>query len=289
MFFMLSIIFATILRITANSGLNTLQKGLSKTFSPLNTNFKTYFLLAIFSIPAFLIFYPKTSFETIIWSFIGGFFGALGNAFLIAALKYGELSILGPINSYKAIVGLVFGIILIKEIPHSFSILGIFLILAGSFFIFDTTKEGFSLSLFKRKDIIYRLLALTFSAIEAIFIKKVIILSDITTSFLLWVIFGFIFSFIILKINRKKAFETTCFNKEITPFMALSLLVFIMQYSTNFIFEKIPTAAALSLFQLSNILNVFLGWKIFNEGHLLKKLIGSIIMVIGTVIIIFNR
>ena len=286
---MLTIIFAIILRISANSALNVLQKDLSKTFSPLNTNFKTYFLLAIFCIPLFLIFYPKTTIETIIWAFIGGLFGALGNAFLIAALKYGELSILGPINSYKAIVGLVFGIILINEIPNPFSILGIFLIITGGFIIFDTTKEGLSLSLFKRKDIIDRLLALTFSAIEAIFIKKVIMLSNITASFLLWVIFGFVFSFFILKINHKKAFETTNLKKEITPFIALSLLVFIMQYSTNFVFEKISTAAALSLFQLSNILNVFLGWKLFNETHLLKKLAGSIIMVVGTIIIILNK
>ena len=62
-----------------------------------------------------------------------------------------------------------------------------------------------------------------------------------------------------------------------------------MQFSTNFVFEKIPVAPALSVFQLSNIVNVFLGWKLFNEKHLLKKLTGSIIMVIGAIIIILNR
>ncbi len=62
-----------------------------------------------------------------------------------------------------------------------------------------------------------------------------------------------------------------------------------MQFSTNFVFEKISVAAALSMFQLSSVLNVFLGWKLFNEKHLLKKLIASIIMVIGTIIIISGR
>lgn len=286
---MFSVIFAIFLRISSNSALNALQKELSKTFSPLNTNFKTYFILSLFCIPLLLIFYPQISTETVVWAFIGGLFGALGNAFLIAALKYGELSILGPINSYKAIIGLIFGIILIGEIPDIISIFGIILILFGSYFIFDTTKEGFSFSLFKRKDIIYRFSALIFTAIEAVFIKKVIILTDIACSFLLWAIFGFIFSFIILKINHKKAFYTLNLKKELKPFILLAFLVFIMQFSTNFVFEKIPVAPALSMFQLSNIINVFLGWKLFNEKHLLKKLTGSIIMVLGTVVIILNK
>lgn len=286
---MLSVFFAIFLRITSNSVLNTLQKNLSKTYSPLNTNFKTYFILSLFCAPLFFIFYPQISTETIIWAFIGGFFGALGNAFLIAALKCGELSVLGPINSYKAVIGLIFGMVLIGEIPGYAAIFGIILILFGTYFIFDTAKEGFNLSLFKRKDIIYRFSALIFTAIEAVFIKKVIILTDIACSFLLWVIFGFVFSFIILKINRTKAFEENGLKDNIRPFVLLAFLVFIMQFSTNFVFEKIPVAPALSVFQLSNIVNVFLGWKLFNEKHLLKKLTGSIIMVIGAIIIILNR
>ncbi len=286
---MFSIIFATILRICSNSSLNAIQKNLSKNFSPLNTNFKTYFLLSIFCIPLFFILYPEISADAIFWAFSGGFFGALGNAFLIAALKYGELSVLGPINSYKAIIGLIFSIILIREFPAPASLFGIALILAGSYFIFDTINNKFNFSLFKRKDINYRFLALVFTAIEAVFIKKVIILTDILCSFLLWVIFGFVFSFFILKFNHKKAFYTKNFKDEIIPFAPLALLVFIMQFSTNFVFDKIPVASALSMFQLSNIVNVFIGWKLFNEKHLLKKLIGSIIMITGAIIIIFNK
>jgi len=285
---MFLIAFAAILRIGANSFLNAAQKGLSKAVPPLVTNFKTYLLLSIFCIPLMLVFYPAVSFETLIWAFIGGFFGALGNAFLISALKYGELSVLGPINSYKAIVGLIFGIILIKEIPSPLTLFGIFLILFGTYFIFETSKGGFNFSILKRNDIRLRFCALFFSAIEAVFIKKVIILTDIACSFFLWAIFGFVFSFLLLKVNHIKTFKEKAFKDEFLPFIPLAVLVFIMQYSTNFVFEKIPVAPALSLFQLSNVINVFLGWKLFNEKHLLKKLTGSIIMIIGSIIIIYN-
>lgn len=274
---------AVILRICANSYLNTGQKKLSVHYSSLNVNFKTYLLLSIFALPVFFIMYFKSlNLEIFLWAVIGGVFGALGNAFLISALKNGELSILGPVNSYKAIVGLIFGVFIIKELPNMEAVAGIFLIIFGSYFVFNTTKEGFSLALFKRKDIQHRLYALVFTGLEAVFIKKVIILSDVFCSFLLWVIFGCIFSFLFLKAGKKRV--DMC---NLKPFAGLSALVLIMQLSTNYVFMKLPVAAALSMFQLSNILNVFLGYKIFNEKHLLKKLTGSIIMIIGSIIILY--
>ena len=59
-----------------------------------------------------------------------------------------------------------------------------------------------------------------------------------------------------------------------------------MQYSTNIVFERMNVSYALALFQLSAVLNVILGWKIFKEKDLIKKLAGSIIMVTGAIIII---
>lgn len=282
------IIFAIILRITSNSALNAMQKSLSNAFSPLNTNFKTYFLLSLFCLPLFFIHYfDKINPQLIFLAVTGGIFGTCANAFLISALKHGELSVLAPINSYKAIVGLVFGIILLGEIPDLKAIFGIILIIFGSFIIFDTVEEKCTLALFKRKDIRFRILALIFSAIEAVLIKKTIILSDICCSFYLWAIFGFVFSYILLKINKEKIFSIKHeFKKHIPPFIFLSFLVFLMQFSTNFVFEKIPVASALSLFQLSNILSIFLGYKFFKEKNITKKLVGSIIMILGTVIIL---
>lgn len=287
---LLFLVLAITLRITSNSFLNAFQKDLSKTNHPLNTNFKTYLLLFVFCLPLLAIFYFKTlTFKIFIWALIGGLFGAMGNGFLITALKYGELSVLAPINSYKAIVGLIFGIIILKEVPNFSAILGIILIISGSFIIFETQKEGFSFKLFKRKDVVYRFLALIFSAIEAVFIKKVIILTDVYCSFYLWVIFGFIFSYVLLKINKTAAFKSFNFKKEIQPFIPLCFLVFLMQFSTNIVFEKVSVAIALSLFQLSNIVSIFLGCKFFKEKGILKKLIGSIIMILGSVVVLFSR
>jgi drug/metabolite transporter (DMT)-like permease len=59
-----------------------------------------------------------------------------------------------------------------------------------------------------------------------------------------------------------------------------------MQYSTNFVFANMNVAYALSLFQLSTIVSVFLGVNIFKEKELAKKLIAAIIMILGALCII---
>lgn len=292
--------FLTIIRIFSNSFLNVEQKRLSQRVSSLETNFKTYFILCMFLLPVLLLFYLKSlSAQVLLLALIGGIFGAAGNACLIKALKLGELSILGPVNSYKAIFALIFGVLFLREIPGINTLSGMALIILGSYFVFETSNEGFGGKFFRRKDIQLRMLALILTALEAVFIKKIIILTDAVFSFILWALSGCFFAFVFLKLNKPKTpkapSDKIC-NKTLNKYKNLPLrcflspafLVLIMQMSTNLIFEKIPVSAALSLFQLSNILNVFLGCKLFNEKHLLKKLAGSAIMIIGSAIIILN-
>ena len=61
-----------------------------------------------------------------------------------------------------------------------------------------------------------------------------------------------------------------------------------MQYSTNYVFDKMNVGYALAIFQLSSLVTVFLGYKVFKEENFIKKIIASIVMIIGSVLIIFN-
>lgn len=288
-FVLLSIITAILLRIISNPLGNVIQKQLSQNnVSSLVINFVSYFLLSIFCLLfAFNINWHNLSNSFWFYSVLGGLFGAFGNAFLIKAIQNGELSILGPINSYKSVVGVIFGILLLNEIPGLTGILGIFLIIAGSYFIFDTLQEKFSFSIFARKDILFRILALIFTAIEAVFIKKIIIESSILTSFIIWCWFGAIFSFMILIFSGFKLLRQVKLSH--TPnYLFLILCIGVMQFSTNYAFNKMNVGYALALFQLSSLVSVILGYKIFNEKNIRQKLIGGTIMIIGSVIIILT-
>ena len=275
---MLSLILGIFARIISNSYLNVFQKILTNNAEkPSVINFYTYLGL---SIVGFLISSTEIILtnEITINILIMGFLGALGNYFIIKALSCGELSSLAPINSYKPVVALFFGIILLNEIPNLIEIFAILLIILGTL-ILSNTKFILSKAYF------YRILALIFSGTEAIFIKKVILLSSISTAFFFWAIAGLIFSTIFVLFSKHKLKIS---QPNIKFQLGLIALVGIMQYSTNFVFSKMNVAYALSLFQLSTILSVFLGFNIFQEKDLIRKIIASIIMICGAIILILT-
>jgi drug/metabolite transporter (DMT)-like permease len=287
------ITLAVLLRIFSNPLANVFQKQLSeKGIHPIFFNFLSWLFLAFGCVMTMtFITWPELSQKFWIYAIICGIVGAFGNGFLVKAIEKGELSVLGPINSYKAIVGIIGGIILLGEIPNFWGLLGIALIIFGSYFVLDTTEERFSLALLKRRDIQYRLWALILTAIEAVFIKKVIIETSVTFAFISWCCFGAVFSFLMLFIYRVeiKNESQKIDYKIIRKILALVVCIAIMQYSTNFIFDHMSVGYALSLFQLSVIVSVLFGNRFFNEQDIPKKLTGSAIMIIGSVLIIFMK
>ena len=285
---MLGTVTALILRIFSNPFSNVLQKHLTiNGCKPLSVNFFTYLGLSIFC----LLFFNNVEIinvspEAYKYAILGGIFGVLGNGFLISALEKGDLSLLGPINSYKSVVALFFGIIFLGEIPTAAGIIGIILIIYGSYFVFGTQKEGFSFSLLKRRDIQYRILALIFTAIEAVFIKSVILNSSVLTAFIFWCWFGALFSFIPVILKWQSIVPA---KRDLRELFLLMFTTGIMQWSTNYVFKFMNVSYALALFQLSIILSVVFGWKFFNEKDVKIKLLGSIIMIMGSVFIILFK
>ena len=175
---MIRTIIALFLRIVSNPLANVYQKKICETNSSLICNFYTYFILGILCVPfALKVDWGILPKEFWFYAITAGLLCSVGNACLVKALQIGELSVLGPINSYKSVVGMIIAIFILHEIPSLFGVLGVVLIIWGSWFVFDTQAEGFSLSLFKRKDILLRFTALILMGVEAVLLKKVILLS----------------------------------------------------------------------------------------------------------------
>ncbi|MCQ2754965.1 MAG: DMT family transporter, partial [bacterium] len=150
---------------------------------------------------------------------------------------------------------------------------------------FETTKEGFSLELLKRRDVILRISAMVLAGIEAVFLKKIILMSSFEISFILWCFGGLLFSLLIFLLS-KPTVQATKQTKSWYKFFILALCLGLMQLSTNYVFSKLNVGLSLALFQLSTIVNLFLGYKIFKETDILKKFIGIVIMLIGSVLIL---
>lgn len=290
---MLETIVALVCRILSNPVANALQKQLVQKKSAILINWYSYLFLSLFCL---LVSINSSSNIQIVKEFLtygldfwfyvalAGILCTLGSICLIKALQIGDMSVLGPINSYKSIVGLVFGVILLGEIPSITGLAGVLLIIAGSWFIFDTVDDGFSFKLFLRKDIILRFCALFFTGCEAAVLKKIILMSSVWESFILWCFSGFIFTLLIFLVFNVKIQLLT--KKELIKCFFIALCLGVMQFSTNFVFEKMNVGLALALFQLSTLVSVILGYKIFQEQQILKKVLGSIIMIAGTCLIL---
>lgn len=286
-------LLAVIIRILVNPFSNVLQKQITqKGQHPLFINLATYILLAFISV--FLIYdISIQSLDTEFWiySIAGGITGALGNGFIVKALEKGDLSVLGPINAYKSIVGMLFAFIIIREVPNIWGLMGIGFIIIGSYFVLDTTEEKFSWQQFKTPAIQYRLAALVLTGIQAVLDKKVIEHSNLEIAFAGWSIFGAGFSFVFIlftKVSIQKEFKNLD-RAILVKYFLLALTVGLMLASTNYTLSHMPVGYALALFQLSILLSVVLGYRFFNELHLFKKLMGATIMVIGSALIILMK
>ncbi len=283
----ISLIIFLIVRILSNPIANVFQKKLAVENSSITINFYTYFLLSLLCFPFINVVFNQT-YSLYFWFivFLAGFLCTLGTLFLIKAINIGELSVIGPINSYKCVVGLFASFFLLKEIPSILGILGMILIIWGSKFIFASSKEGFSFQLLRRKDIQFRLMALVLTGIEAALLKQIILLSSVEVSFILWCFTGAFWSLLLILFLKKKISLAKQNNLVFVFYAALCLGL--MQISTNFVFEKMNVGYALALFQLSSLVTVFLGYEIFKEKNLKEKVVGTIIMIIGSFFIILH-
>lgn len=291
--------FTTILalgcRILSNPLANMVQKQLVQSKSALWVNLYSYLILSLFCIVSIFILANGSISEILtnwsgfslnFWAYVAlaGFLCTLGSICLIKALEIGDMSVLGPINSYKCVVGLVLGILLLGEIPSVRAFIGVLFIIFGSWFIFDTVENGFKPSLLLRKDILLRFCALLCTGCEAVILKKIILLSSIWQSFVLWCFSGLLFSVILILLFKKKYKPLNL--KEVGKCLVIASSLGVMQFSTNFVFKRMDVGLALALFQLSSIVAVVMGYKIFNEKQILKKLLGSAIMILGSCFIL---
>src|SRR4029079_18453017 len=64
-----------------------------------------------------------------------------GNVLIVYALSEADMSVLGPINAYKSVVGLILGIFVIGDRRPVMGLTGVVLIVAGSYFVIDRKAD----------------------------------------------------------------------------------------------------------------------------------------------------
>lgn len=216
----------------------------------------------------------------------------VGNVFLVSAMHLGDLSVLGPINAYKAVISLLVGIVVLGEMPSWLGLVGIGLIVVGSYVVLSKGRgTGWSWALFTQPEVRLRIIALVCSGIDGVFLKRAIQLSSPGTAFFCWCWLGFILSLIWLGITQWKSSSTQLrlLIRQWPTYLVLFACVGFMQLATNIAFSTLQVGYALALFQTSALLSVFFGYRFFNETGIVRKLIGALVMVAGAILIVLFR
>ena len=284
------------IRILANPVANVFQKQLTqRAAQPIFIIAFVHLCLGLICLP----YWVTTNYRdlpTAVWAnmLACAALAVLGNVLLVYALKESDLSLLGPINAYKSVVGLALATFLVGEWPTRAGVAGVLLIVAGSYFVMDRKvnqpiADAF-LRFFSERGIQLRFAALVVSATEAVFLKRAIVLSSPMTVFVLWSMLGFPFALaaafaLIRRIFGGQLDVLRCAPR---PFASLVIATGLMQLATVFTFRDFQVGYALALFQLSTIVSVFLGRRYFSEPNVRERLVGSLIMTLGAALIVMS-
>jgi drug/metabolite transporter (DMT)-like permease len=216
-----------------------------------------------------------------------------GNALLVAAVRSTDLSILGPINAYKSVLGLILGIVLIGELPTMPGVAGVLMILAGSALVVDRAggwpRGNAFVQFFRERGIQLRFAALGLSATEAIFLKKAIVLSSPLTTFVLWSTLGAAVAGVAIVVLLGWPLlpqQIQILHGESRTYLRLVITTGLMQLGTVLTFGTLQVGYSLALFQLSALISVFLGYRYFQEEQMRTRIMGSLVMTAGAAMIV---
>jgi len=229
-----------------------------------------------------------------VWTnmFVAALLAVSGNVLLVYALSEADLSVLGPINAYKSIVGLILAIFLIGERPTWRGLTGVLLIVAGSYFVIDRKVNqplpNAFVRFFSERGIQFRFAALCLAATEAIFLKRAVLRSSPAIVFVLWSVLGFAIAlpWTLVSLRRQLAGQHVLLMEARGTYLSLAVATGVMQLATVLTLRNLQVGYSLALFQLSAIVSVFLGGRYFGESNIRERFVGATVMAAGAMLIV---
>ena len=280
-------------RLLSSSFANVFQKKLAHFgLHPFFIVMVSYLVLSLICLPL-LGFINTTSLSQTFW--INIFFAALldmaGTLFLVMSLSKTDLSIFGPLNAYKVVISMFLAMIFIGEVPSLQGFIGIAIIVLGSFLLFpktNTSNHSNILNLLTNRGVQYRFLSILLFSIGTLPLKNAVVAGDALSTTVFWCLIGFPFAIIAHKVFIRSAIQHDIeqSKRHLNYFVYLGILIFLMQYMTMMVFSQLLVAYSLALFQLAMVLQVFLGYKIFKEKDVLRRLGACAVMISGSLLVL---
>lgn len=223
------------------------------------------------------------------------YFGVFATAFLnviaailyLKALKISPLSLTMPMMSFTPLFLLITSPLIMKESPSGFGLIGIFLIVIGSYVLnIQGMKKGFLEPfkvLFKEKGIIYMLIVAVIYSFAANFDKMIVVNSNpVFANISKFFIMGLVFTIILFFRPRK-------ILKQIKPnlkyFLLIGLVLAAVTIVVGYALSLAIVPYVISIKRTNILFSVLFGFWFFKEKNIQQRLLGAFIMFLGILFI----
>ncbi len=290
----LLILFGRLLSATYS---NVMQKQLAQAgFHPFYIVLAAYALISLLVLP-FLFAISVSNLSADFWlnMFLAALFDMTAGLFMVLAVARTDLSVFGPLNAYKVVFSTLLALVFLHEVPNTQGFIGIAIIIIGSFLLFppnkDKSKGAAIHQLLRDRGVQYRFLSILLFSIGTLPLKNAVMLSTPLTTTIFWALLGLPLALLANRLfvhdNIAQDFKRS--KPYLSHFIGLGALIFVLQYCTLILFSQMLIAYSLALFQLAMVLQVFLGYKIFNEPHFYRRLFASFVMVAGSLLVLTTK
>ena len=260
-----------------------------KTVSKINIYWVTFSLTA-FSLP--FIFFSLFWFDlsplnwTFWWStFVSAILSLLGLILTVKAFKLGDLSMLQPLFSFIPVFLVLTSIPLLNEIPSLAGFLGILLIVAGTYFVNLGKGKGILgpfIALANNKAARLILLVCVIYSVSSA-TNKIAVQSSNPATYIIFVqtMMALMLIPFILKLKEK--------IDDLKPQMGwlffMGILVALELFFQMIALQMTLASYVISLKRISAVVSVVIGITAFKESGASNKLAGSILMILGAILI----
>ncbi|MFH1072482.1 MAG: EamA family transporter [Nanoarchaeota archaeon] len=205
-----------------------------------------------------------------------------------AAFKTSDLSLTMPMISFTPLFLIFTSFIILHELPTIPGIIGMVLIVIGSYFLNMARKSKNILDpfrqMYKNKGVLYMLIVAFLYSISANFDKLVVKNSDAYFGSAIVYLFLFIsFTFIALVKVQGLAHA---YVKNFPVFLLTASVLSLIAITINLAYTQQIVPYVISIKRTSIVFSVLYGWLLFKEKDITKRLLAALILLAGVVLII---
>jgi len=267
---------------------NVFSKKASLNVDSLVVSWINNFVPFLLYLPVIFFIELKFNQQFFISVLISGSVNTVATILYYRAISKGDISVVVPMLSFTPLFLLVISPIIVGEFPTSKGLIGIILIVIGSYLLNVNLKEKGILfplkTLMKNKATRYMLIVAFIWSISANFDKKGIEASSILQYILFVNLFVTIGTTIFIISKRKFSLQSVWLERKNLFFVgALTSMGYLVHMTA---LSMTLVAYVIALKRTSGMITVVLGYLILKEQRIKERLLGSTIMFIGVLFIV---